>query len=331
MARDRRFVLSGHMDKEQQTQRRIRTWIVCRDPQTCSTLVDLSRLALMRPMVLDPDRLGAPSPGVAPGDILLVEVGCDVSGPLETLARVTVARSGTSGEATADIHLPGDEVALLQLLSARAESTDTGDRQPTARALLVGAWNGGGGATTVAHRLARASRAVLLDAAGNRGGAVPLEDAVSWEDLAVDDLPSPWRLVASLPRLEGVPTLTHRHRRPVDPGDQRVREVAGLLDRSVIIDCGVSVDGLFDLHDYLQDAGKRVGTVLVGTADDRGAAALGRWHATGNRQREALYLVNGRIRPAFHAVSARYEIKWKKSPKAASARGWQKMREYVWA
>lgn len=331
LARPTALVLSGAMEKEQETERRSRAWIVCRDAQMRAILVDLSRLALIRPMVVDADQRTGELRGVAPHDTLLVEAGCDVGEQLGDLSRVTISQPGSISEELADVLLPGDEVALLHLLSTRVSPPGINAVESASRVALVGAWNGGGGATTSAHRLARASRAVLLDAAGNRGGRIPVEHAASWESLDPDDLPTPWRLAASLPRLDGVPTLTYREGRPVNPGDPRVLAVTSLLERPVVVDCGVHVDALFDLQDRLEAAGKRVATILTGTADERGAASLGRWQAGSDRGGDVLYLVNGRALPSFHAVSQRYGIDWRRSPRAGSNRGWRKIRENVWA
>ncbi len=288
----------------------------------------------MRPIVVDGEAVKVARGGVRDVDTVLVEVGEQVPDPLLELARVSVAgRSQVlDGSAQVDVILPGDEVALLQLLTSRSEPADEADPVREADSVvLVGAWNGGGGATTTARNLARLTRAVLLDAAGNWGGELPLGDYLSWSDLVPSDLPPPWKLVSSLPRVGRVPILTVRTGVPLTPGDVLVREVADQLRRPTVIDCGTHLEQLFALAEQLEARGKKVRAVLTGTGTDRGAAALGRWRSSFQSEVEPLYLVTGRPHPMFHIVAERHGVSWSRAPRRAAPRAWRRTGERLWA
>ncbi len=322
------------MEPEQKDVRRARAWIVVQDERQRHVLADLSRLANLRPILIEPAGAKERRRGVEAGDVLLVGPDLPVSSVLGGLRKITVGGRYQLGsdDSPVDITIPGDEVALLHLLSGPLEgSASERGSADSGRVLLVGAWNGGGGATTTAQRLARASKAVLIDAAGNRGGSIALEDAAAWDDLVVSDLPSPWRLVASLPRIDGIPTLTTRLRRPLQPNDLEVGAVVTALSRAAVVDCGVHLDALFDLQEELEAQGKLVTVLLTGSGCEKGAAALGRWCAQHKSQDAPQLLLSTRAHAMFHAVAERYGLRWSRAPRPSSGRGWQRTKERVWA
>lgn len=326
----------GQMENEKLDPRGPRAWIVAEDPNLRETLGDLARLALMRPMVISAQHPPRARRSPHNADIVLAEAGITLAAPLQDRARVTVAGAGvsaafSSGHTCADLRIPGDEVALLQLLSSHLAKAEAGDHDPVGRVMLVGAWNGGGGATTAALRFARAAKAIYLDAAGNHGGPVPLEEGTCWESLVSADMPPPERLIAGLPRAASVPLLTHGDQAPVRPDDPRVAEVAAAATRSVVVDGGVHLDALFDLQSHLEGQGKEVTVALTGTGTESGALALGRWHAGAQVDRRPWFLLTGRTEPAFHLVSKRYAVDWVRAPRPSSNRRWKKIQERVWA
>ena len=326
------ILFSWGMNNETNEHPRPRVWVMTEDAELRESLADMCRLALLRPIAVVADGAITLRRGVKRKDILVMEHGVQVPELFASLRRITVTGAQDSdAHGHVDIVIPGDEVALLHLLSRAADEDDVGEKAEEDVIVLVGAWHGGGGATTASYRLARASRSVLLDAAGNWGGDLALEDEVLvWDDIDPRDLPPSPRLIANLPRIAGVPTLTMSLGIPLRPDDDRVFAVAHSLNRGVVVDCGVHLDALFELAERLETTEKRVLTVLTGTGNERGAAALGRWKASTSEVQEPLYLLNGRPHPIFHAVADRFDLKWRRSPRLGSTRGWRRTQEKLW-
>ena len=314
--------------------RRPGVWIVAGDAELRESLADICRLAALDPTPVDPGDSAIPCVGVGGRDLVVAEIGVDVPESLGSLRRITVYsnQGGGDPQGHADVVVPRDEVALLHLLTRTAEEGDRFSRSKDEVVALVGSWHGGGGATTASQRLARSSRSVLLDAAGNWGGDLTLEEeALTWDDIDPVDLPPSARLIANLPRIAGVPTLTMNTGVPVRPDDPRVFAVANALKRCVVVDCGVHLDALFALAARLEGAEKRVATVLTGTGGERGAAALGRWKSSNSQIRDPVYLLNGRPHPIFHSVADRFDLRWQRLPRVKMGRGWRKIQEKLWA
>lgn len=260
-------------------------------------------------------------------DLVMVEATQMVPERLRNLRRITVATHSDLGpmRAVPDVTLPGGEIELLRLLSHALSPTSMGEK-----VVLVGAWHGGGGATTCAHALAKASRGVVIDAAGNRGGWVAVGEAATWGDLDVSDLPAPPALISALPRREGVPTLTIDAAAPVRPDDERVAAVVSALPRTAVVDCGVNLDALRDLAIHLEILGKNVAVVCAGKAGDHETASLARYCAA-DEGMPATFLVAGRPRPLLRSVMDRYDLRWRSAPRISAARRWSRVQGELWS
>lgn len=306
-------------------------WIVSSDPQAVTYLSELSRLAGLQPWGALTS--GGPAQVLGEdGDVLIVDAReRDLPLDLQSLPRVTVLLAQDGGEPVAahDVLLPGEEADFLRLLA------DVMPRNPPVtsalgRAVLVGGWHGGGGSTTAAMSLARSSKSVLLDAAGNRGGWLPEEEGVSWGDLNIEDLPPVRKLVAALPRTGGVTVLGPDMGKPLLPDAELVIAVLSAMTHDVVVDCGTNLDALDALARDLEAVGKPVSVVLVGRASVEGVRSLGQVWAGGAINGPVIHLLSGRKDRLFLAVAHRYGLRWRSFPRAASAR-WRKIQEEMWA
>ena len=350
MARGLAAPLAVGMETFDQPGGPARVWVLTHDEARFAYLSELVRLSGATPLAV-PSRsastdageggdfpVGSPADfpadqGGVPAeerDVLVLDAQLgEIPASLQPLPRVTV-RIGTGEPHTSfphDVALPLEEEALLRLLSDMEVGEGLGTHAP--HIALVCAWQGGGGSTTASYHLAAASGAVLVDAAGNYGGAGPFDGGLGWSDLNPGDLPPPFRLVAGLPRQFGVPILGPQTGLPVRASADVVFAVLLRATRDMVVDCGADLVACAALAQKMVDQGKRVSIITVGRANSSGVRALGQACAAGLVDAGMRCLLVGGAGRLFPMLAARYGLTWRRAPRAGSRR-WQRIWRQLW-
>lgn len=312
-----------------------------RDRDLQRTVTDLCRLAgvdpisfdsdLLDPDSLDPDAFGTDSfgagelafdPRIFTEDSLVLTQSAETGLLIGAVGAIPVI-CGADGDADCEVRIPSDAGALIN----RVREWVAGGSK-SGRTIIVGSWHGGAGATTASFALARSLRAALLDASGSASFPVPDQgtSTVGWESLDTADMPPGGPLISSLPRIRGVPVLSGAHGTSVRPDDLRVAQVVCRSPRPNVIDCGTDLRGIVQLWDSLLEQGQQVKVVLVGRAnDDRASAAACAFTMLTEDQRQVNALTVGRRSSLFQIVQERFDVTWRKCPRPASAKGWQRV------
>lgn len=225
-------------------------WVVGDDVETVSQIEEIAQI-----VGVETARTSSAIPDSAR---LIISTGNATAPELPPCPRVHIGVRG-------DLTLPGDAKLLVQLLN----QVGTQSMQTALGALpvvILAGWHGGAGTSYAAYRLAKASKAVLLDASG-----APRADfdahTLNWSQIDAKDPPLRTELQARLPRRKGVRLLSAGGVDAPRPSDPRVLAVAAGCGVHLVIDAGMWEVGIVHLQSGLHASGCPAKTVLVG--DDR--------------------------------------------------------------
>ena len=313
--------------------------------------LNLCTLAGVEPERQDPDAPDWPDASELP-HLITDELGmipASVNRSQVTVIGDSLGLRGSDGQ-SADYFLPDHQSEVIELLAQLGQ-----EPVANARATLVVAWHGGGGATAVATRIASLTDTVLLDAAGNFAYWPPGSPGqIGWGHLDAEDLPSEPQLRSALRSTGGVTRLTNTKGLPVSADDPTVAAVTGVLGGVVVIECGSAFGQAANLDQILRSQGIGTHLLLVGQSSvpqqSRLARALAElmiiradyWQEGENSDEasngfsdpameltDVSVLLRGRPNDVFRAVMSRFPVRWWRQPSLASTRRWERLLEKI--
>lgn len=264
----------------------------------------------------------AEPPNIPTGTALvLVAAGAQFHPEWADCPRVSVGE----GESDAEIRLPHQAHHLVQVLTDPLLRSGTTGASPAAatgrhgarpgRVVIAAGAHGGAGATTAAQQLARAGRAIAVDASNHPPAGRRSDDELHWGLIDPGDPPLPADLLRGLKKNGGLRHLRTDVGDAVCLADPRLEVVLSVSPTTMVVDAGVWQPYVEKLAVGLLGRGLDPRLVLVSTdGPSHGLRVAGILGASSGVCFPELVLVAGRETGELRAVCAQWKVTLRRLP-----------------